>query len=125
MSDEYLNQFLKGLRDLAQGFEDASEVGPQTRSRVGDTPLHIAVIQGDVRAIKLLLDAGADIHALGETGYTALHYAVAHGRPEAVRALLERGADTQLCSGIGETPNELAQHFDNDEIKTLLHGRLA
>jgi len=25
MSDEYLNQFLKGLRDLAQGFEDASE----------------------------------------------------------------------------------------------------
>ena len=27
--------------------------------------------------------------------------------------------------GAIEAVNELAQHFDNDEIKTLLHGRLA
>lgn len=123
--NEYLQKFLRSLADYEVGFGDAEHISPQSRSRDGDTPLHIAAIQGDVRAIALLLDAGADIGAAGETGYTPLHYAVSQQRADAVRLLLERGADTSLHSEIGETPLELAEHFHHHEIQKLLRHHAA
>ena len=123
--DDYLTQFLHSLADYEEGFGDAEQIGPHSRSRVGDTPLHIAAIQGNVRAIALLLNAGANIQATGETGYTPLHYAVSQQRPEAVRFLLERGADLSQRSETGETPAELAEHFHNHEILRLLQQRTA
>ncbi len=87
---------------------------------MGDTPLHFAAIQGNVRVISLLLDAGADIGAVGESGYTPLHYAVEQSRLEAVRVLLERGADISLQTDTGLTSVELAKLVRDDEIQRLL-----
>ena len=123
--DEYLQKFLQSLEGYDAEFGDAEQIGPQSRSRVGDTPLHFAAIQGDLRAIALLIDAGADLAAAGEWGYTALHYAVCHQRHEAVRLLLERGADTSLRSELGETPLELADHTHDYEIQRLLQPHVA
>ena len=118
--EDYLQKFLQSLADYEEGFGDAKQISPQTRSRVGDTPLHIAAIQGDLRAIALLIDAGADLAAAGEAGYTPLHCAVSQRRTDAVRLLLERGADTSLRTEIDETPLELAEHFHDHEIQKLL-----
>lgn len=120
MKNAYLVNFYDKLEGICAGFEYAPEIGPHTRSRVGDTPLHIAAICGDIKAVDLLLDAGADINAQGETNYTALHYAVEQQHPEVVRLLLERGADKTarfFDDGSGQTAAELAHHITNDQIK--------
>jgi ankyrin repeat protein len=43
-------------------------------------------------AVKLLVNAGADVNAAGKTGITALMRAAFNGKVDAVRALLEAGA---------------------------------
>lgn len=123
--DNYLSEFLLGLAGFEAGFGDDGPIGPHSRSRMGDTPLHFAAIQGNVRAISLLLDAGADIGAAGESGYTPLHYAVEQSRLEAVRVLLERGADISLQTETGLTSVELAKLVRDDEIQRLLQQRTA
>ncbi|WP_445359535.1 ankyrin repeat domain-containing protein [Microbulbifer sp. ANSA005] len=77
------------------------------RNGYGDTPLHIASNWGDCEAIELLVSAGADINAIGETGYTPLHCAAEQNWPRAVAKLLELGAKI-LEDKDGLTPLELA-----------------
>ncbi len=116
---QYLADFYDELAGMAAGFKDAVEIDPHTRSRVGDTPLHIAAIRGDTRAICLLLGLGADINAAGERGYTALHYAVEQKHPEVVSLLLEHGADSSLRSEFGDTPLDLSREWDDDIYQIL------
>ncbi|MGD9794742.1 MAG: ankyrin repeat domain-containing protein [Acidimicrobiia bacterium] len=63
-----------------------------------ETPLHWAASSNDVEVLDALLDAGADINALGAViaGGTALLDACAFGQWEAARRLLERGAAAGL-----------------------------
>ena len=106
VADGYLAHF---LAVLPYGFEECPELGPHARSTTGDTPLHIAAVSGDLRAIDLLLNVGADINAAGENGFTPLHYAAEQNRPEAVRLLLTRGADRNKQDRFGQLPYELAE----------------
>ncbi|GAB4372990.1 MAG: hypothetical protein Kow0042_16640 [Calditrichia bacterium] len=52
--------------------------------------------KGDLDALKLLLENGADINAATNIGMTALHAARIHGREEAVDFLLEKGANSHI-----------------------------
>jgi ankyrin repeat protein len=66
----------------------------------GWTGLHAAARSGNVDAVRLLLEHGADPNAreAGDNTY-ALHWAAAHGHLEIVRTLLDAGADVH---GIGD-----------------------
>jgi len=44
-------------------------------------------------AVQMLLEFGADLHAVSKGGFTALLFAVREGRKETVQALLKAGAD--------------------------------
>ena len=117
VADEYLGHF---LANLPFGFEAAADLGPHTRSTAGDTPLHIAATSGDLRAIDLLLNAGAEINAPGERGFTPLHYAVEQEKLEAVRLLLARGADIHRPDHFEQLPKDIAELVGNPEITSLL-----
>jgi uncharacterized protein len=67
--------------------------GPHT-----ETPLHWAASSDDVTALDALLDAGADIEALGAViaGGTPLDDAVAFGQWQTARRLVQRGAQASL-----------------------------
>ena len=80
----------------------------------GDTPLHVVSSWGDCEAIKLLVAAGSDINAVGETGFTPLHCASEQNHPEAVALLLSLGALT-IEDQNGETPQSLAKLLGNKE----------
>lgn len=84
------------------------------RNGYGDTPLHIVASWGDCRAITVLIDAGAEINATGETGFTPLHCAAEQNHPDAIRLLLRLGAKI-LQDENGNTPGELALVLDNKE----------
>jgi len=80
----------------------------------GDTPLHIVSSWGDCESIQLLLEAGADIDAQGETGFTPLHCAAEQNQPKAILLLVSSGAKNKK-DGNGVFPRELAESLNNVE----------
>jgi hypothetical protein len=61
-----------------------------------------------VKTIRCLLDAGADLHAMDKNGATALHRAVRTRCAAAVECLLQAGADPAARNHPGATPFHLA-----------------
>lgn len=81
---------------LAEKFARAvSEKTPlpdlEARNEAQMTALHCAAMGGDVGILRLLLDAGADMHALSHEGLTVMGLAAINGRKDAVEFLLSRG----------------------------------
>ena len=97
-------------------------------SQDGWTPLHLAALYGRAEAAKLLLDHGADVHALTEgirfvNPSTPLHAAVASGNADIAALLLQAGADPSAPDGDGYTPLHLAASTGNvNLVRLLLHA---
>ena len=60
-------------------------------------------------AVKVLLEAGADINAVNEADFTALHGAAFRGLNEVVQYLVEHGANINARDFRGRTPYRLAE----------------
>ena len=60
-----------------------------------ETPLGVAVQNGFCVSAGLLLDAGADPHALGRMGLRPVHLAAYKGFPRCLEHLIEHGADVE------------------------------
>ncbi|CAM3798117.1 ankyrin repeat domain-containing protein [Parendozoicomonas haliclonae] len=89
------------------------------RNGYGDTPLHILGNWGDCDSIKALIEAGANINAIGEAGFTPLHCASEQNHPEAISLLIAYGAKS-LSDENGLTPLKLAELLENNEaVKSL------
>ena len=86
-------RYLASLREV-----DVNHQGFQNR-----TALHIAVSNGRVNVVEVLIDAGADIEAKDVKGLTPLHYACDAGKLEIVQMLVEAGADVRVADNEGET----------------------
>jgi ankyrin repeat protein len=91
-----------------------------TKDAFGNPPISVAAVRGRVDEITLLLDAGADINAVGEHGYTALHEAVEQGHYDIVKLLLERGVDKSIENQLGDTAEEHAEIIGEKMIFNLL-----
>jgi len=89
--------------------------------------LSTAAFAGNLAALKLLLDRGADIHARGHNPrqLTALHFAAVRGHADVVAALLAAGARTDLKDKAGRTPADIAKQVGNHEIRQMLIGAVA
>merc|ERR1740117_976460 len=90
-------------------------------------PLCSASAAGNVAALKMLLDRGADIHNRGHNPrqLTALHFAAVSGHADVVVALLAAGARTDLKDKAGRTPADIAKQVGNREIWQMLIGAAA
>ena len=94
----------------------ASGVSPSAPDWNGDSPLHHLCdrgrrggstnVWGDVACVRVLLDAGADIHAQDRTGNqnTPLHIAADCGHAKVVAALIKAGADVNRVDACNVTP---------------------
>ncbi|XP_054023510.1 tonsoku-like protein [Dryobates pubescens] len=71
------------------------------RNERGETPLHRACIEGDLRRVLLFLKQGHPLNPRDYCGWTPLHEACNHGHLEIVQALLERGAAVNDPGGPG------------------------
>jgi uncharacterized protein len=79
--------------DPNRATKDGVETGGFMRDvrTCGETPLHRAAAFGDAEAIKLLLDAGANLNAKDAHGDSPLSWASWHVRPDAILRLLLYG----------------------------------
>lgn len=100
---------------------DCGQTGGRLLLLRGGTLLHVAAEYGDIAAVALLLDRGADVNAratvdeAGIGGQTAIFHAVTqfddHGLP-ATQLLVERGADLGVrvkLPGSYERPDEIVE----------------
>lgn len=70
----------------------------------GNSPLIVAVINGNVTMVKCLLKRGADLNVQNKIGMTALHFAVSLRLTGLVQLLVGKGADYTLRDKNGRTP---------------------
>src|SRR5262245_42124717 len=83
-----------------------------------------AARQGDVAAVRKLLDEGVPVDAKSRYGATALSFASHKGQLEVVKLLLERGADPDVKDRFyGSTPLSWAAESGSLEIARLLVDR--
>jgi uncharacterized protein len=84
----------------------------------GWTPLHLAAFFGNLDAARLLLDAGADVHAVSRNSLanTPLHAATAGKHSELALLLIEKGANPRAVDTGGYTPLEIARQNGLTEV---------
>lgn len=95
----------------------------RARSADAATALHFAAFFGQPEAARLLLERGADPHAVSETfgSVTPLHSAAAARNRDTIRALLAAGADPNARQQGGFTAiHAAAQHGDDEMLDDLL-----
>lgn len=90
----------------------------ESNDKKGNTPLHYAAIEGNVRILRLLLDRGANLGATCRDGKTALHNAAQRLRLEAVQMLLEKGVDVRVKDVFGRTAADYVAVNSSDSAKT-------
>jgi len=73
----------------------------------GNTPLHVAITWGDLEAVKLLVENGADINVAGERGATPLHHAISMAEFQIARYLVDLGANQSALNSEGKLPRDL------------------
>ncbi|HCO96842.1 MAG TPA: hypothetical protein DIU00_23365 [Phycisphaerales bacterium] len=82
------------------------------KNDTGQTPLDIALNQGNKEIIKLLLDNGAE--------YSSIHIAVQAGDRDQVKAFLDQGIDVDVKNEQGSTALFLAVKGKHEDIVKLL-----
>lgn len=93
---------------------------PNVVSHSGETPLHIAVINGNLESAKKLLDCKADPNKRNWYGDTPLHHAT-RNLPEAIPLLIASGANIKLMDELGFNALHFAIHGENlESVKRLL-----
>lgn len=107
-------QHVERLIDQHPGLLEA----PDERQR---TPLMRAASFRLIPEMRVLLDLGADIHAVDPRGATALHWAARDGGDQVVPFLLSRGARANVKDRHGWTPLMLsAQDYRLVAVRSLL-----
>ena len=86
----------------------------------GFTPLTRAARDGDIEAIRVLIEGGADLDLADETGETPLTIAANEGQVDAVNVLAMAGADVDLPNLYGDTPLLRAVKRGRIELMTPL-----
>jgi ankyrin repeat protein len=118
MSLDNLKKLLSKIGELP-AFESLPHLSATSKTSVGETPLHVAASWGDLDAIKLLVDAGADLSARGDLGYTPLHEAAEQGHANAVALLIKLGARINMTQDQGLTASDLAKLMGNESVKPV------
>lgn len=116
-------------RDLVEGVLTALGTvdEPQARAEVGRALYTVllcsAAADGDVVALRRLLEAGADVNAADYDGRSPVHLAATHGQLEAVEVLVDHGARLDVADREGSTPLGEAVRHGHDAVARLLERR--
>lgn len=116
-----------GHRDLLKLLlERGSKVDVPARNPMRVRPLHSAVAHDDEDAAfamsRRLLEEGADVNAVQESGFTPIHQAAYRGSARLTELLLEHGADVTPTTDEGLTPAEMAADRGYPDVAGMIEG---
>ncbi len=92
----------------------------EARTEDGSTALHLAALEGEAAAARVLLGGGAQVNARGLRQETPLHMAMYDGHREVAEVLLASGAEVNARNTDGETPLHLAARKGYGDLVELL-----
>lgn len=109
-----LVQAYSGTRNVAEKVSQLSRLlsggaDPNVTEPGGHPLLQMAVNDGHLEVVRLLLKHDADVNATNPTGSTALHVAAGWDDGEMVELLLEYKADVNARNDAGRTPLDSAE----------------
>lgn len=90
------------------------------RTELGSTPLHLAAMNPDTSALKVLIAAKADPNARDNDGATPLHMAAYGSRTAHTQLLLEAGADPLAKTDNGRDAGSMARKVKADETAGII-----
>jgi ankyrin repeat protein len=93
---------------------------PDSRSRIGETALVIALKKNDLVIARAMILAGTDVNLAAVNGVTPLMAAAYVGNREMVELLLARGADVNAVDRLAKNAMTYAAGEGRTEIVTLL-----
>jgi len=115
-----------GMTDRVRGVLGSDPKAVHSRDGNERTPLHWAARSGNLAAVRVLLDSGAEVDACSyhiHVRRTPLHEACGSGRFNVVREMLRKGADPDAVACFGVTPMGMAapgREADHTRIVRLL-----
>jgi hypothetical protein len=86
----------------------------------GNSPLHYAILTGNSRYAKYLINQGANLNVKNNQDLSPLHIAVLNNNNDVVKDLLKKGTDVNLKGNSGYTPLHIASEMNHPEIASAL-----
>merc|ERR1719181_2100782 len=110
------------LQKVQEFLKDGKDVN--SKDFKGVTPLGYAVGTDQLSAVKVLIDAKANLNDVDSAGNSAVHFAAGYGRVKVLEHLLARGANASKVNQMGMTPLAAAQQNNQQQAMALLqrHG---
>jgi ankyrin repeat protein len=100
--------------DVARVQELIARGADVNMSHLFATPLHLAAATGQTWIAGMLIDAGANLEAVGDpAGGHPLHVAALNDKADVARLLIDRGADLEARDAEGRTPLIIAAAYGN------------
>lgn len=136
------NSICKIIKIILEDVADVDEIIDK-KDFWGKTPLHLAAERGLTKLVELLLDNGADMHAIigADTfqsgrvmftvksypfdGQTPVHVAVMEGHEDVVKLFIEKGANVYVKNKYGETLLNTASEYNRSKMVDLLQQHAA
>lgn len=121
------NEFLHLVRCKPEAAREAIARDPKLlrlKCLWGESPLHFLCTEKEMAAVKLLIEAGANVNVSNDCGDTPLSDAARLGHTGIVALLLSYGASPNTANDLGSTPLTDAIETNQLEILGLLlqHG---
>jgi ankyrin repeat protein len=128
-ADVNATESVSGQTPLEMAVSEGNRDAVQSMLTLGADPisklyLQVAVTHNHQDIAEVLLAHGADVDAKNVGGYTPLHFAASDGHKGIVELLLAHGADANARLDSGATPLKQAEENGHEEVAELLrqHG---
>lgn len=115
--DEILERLSEHMFPAQMG---QAKVTIDSKQADGDGVLHSLLYSKEHYPVVALIEAGADVNAVGDLGYAPLHVSAFRNDADMVETLLAAGANPHVICDVGKTPLQTAiDHGSSDAAKVL------